>query len=285
MNKLVKKFISILATLSRRESLPLINSSQVVQRQLYQTYRSLNRRELKFQDAGFRVYSQADEDGLLLYIFSKIGFTNKLCVDLGSNSPFDSNVTNLLCNWNFQGLLIEGGDICESVDFYATHSDTRYAPPKVVKKWITAENINTIISENNYKGEIDLLSLDIDGVDYWIWKNISVIKPRVVILEYMNIFNHSTSVSVPYDPAFVKNSNVPNFFGASLQAFVKQGNIKGYRLVGCNKYNYNAFFVRKDIRCPDLPTVTPEKCLHSFSTINTRLYDNKYAKAHGWVEV
>ncbi|MCJ7636553.1 MAG: hypothetical protein MUO21_03605, partial [Nitrososphaeraceae archaeon] len=64
-----------------------------------------------FQDTGFRVYSQNDEDGLLLYIFSLIGFTNKICLDIAFASPYGANTTNLICNWGFTGLLIEGSDI------------------------------------------------------------------------------------------------------------------------------------------------------------------------------
>ncbi len=287
MKRLINKLLYFFTKHLLDEMVPFINNSQVVQRQLYYSYGARygkSCKELQFSDAGFRVYSQADEDGLLLYIFSKIGFSNKLCVDIGSNSPYDSNVTNLICNWGFHGLLIDGGDVSVSKSFYKLHPDTRYSMPTIVQKWITVQNINSILTANNFVGEIDLLSIDIDGVDYWIWESINVINPRVVVLEYMNIFSLSTSVSVPYDPNFIKNPHTPDFFGASLQAFIKLGMKKGYRFIGCNKYNYNAFFLRNDVRDICLPTVK-SKIFQPFLHQNNRIYDIAYAKKNGWIEV
>ena len=77
-------------------------SGNVAQTQLFLYYQLLRNRKLplpKFEDTGFSVYSQNDEDGLLLYIFSLIGSTNKICVDVGSGSPSGGNTANLILNW------------------------------------------------------------------------------------------------------------------------------------------------------------------------------------------
>lgn len=100
-------------------------NNQIAQRQLFFSYRSLKNQAIhmpEFHDTGFRVYSQSDEDGLLLYIFSLIGFTNKICVDMAFGSPYGANTTNLISNWGFQGLLIVNSNY--PTKFFETHKDT-----------------------------------------------------------------------------------------------------------------------------------------------------------------
>ena len=240
--------------------------SKVSQTQLffhYQLMRSLKIPLPKFEDTGFRVYSQNDEDGLLLYLFSLIGTTNKVCVDVGSGSPYGANTTNLICNWGWTGLLIEGSEnaVKQSKQFFESHKDTWIYPPKVINAWVTAENINDLIQESGFSEEIDLFCLDLDGVDYWIWKSLHVIQPRVVVVEYMNIWGADQSVTVPYKRDFNRFDTHPDYFGASLAAFVKLGREKGYRLVGCNRYGFNAFFVRSGIGEDVFPEIPTERCL------------------------
>ena len=88
-------------------------NKQVFQRILslhYQQSVKLNYPLLEFEDAGFRIYSENDEDGLLVYVFSLIGTTNKVCVEMAFGSPYGANTTNLICNWGWTGLLVEGND-------------------------------------------------------------------------------------------------------------------------------------------------------------------------------
>ena len=240
--------------------------SKISQTQLslhYQLLRSLKLPIPKFEDTGFRVYSQNDEDGLLLYLFSLIGTTNKVYMDIGSGTPYGANTTNLICNWGWTGLSIEGNEhaVKQSKQFFASHKDTWIYPPKVVNAWVTAENINDLVQENGISGEIDLFCLDLDGIDYWIWKSLQVIQPRVVVVEYMSIWDSKKSVTVPYRPDFNRFDTHPDYFGASLAAFVKLGHEKGYRLVGCNRHGFNAFFVRSGIGEDIFPEIPAEQCL------------------------
>lgn len=267
------------------------NLTKVSQTQLLFHYQLLHSLKLplpnKFEDTGFRVYSQNDEDGLLLYLFSLIGTTNKICVDVGSGSPYGANTTNLICNWGWTGLLIEGNEnaVKQAKQFFESHEDTWIYPPKVINAWVTAENINDLIQENGISGEIDLFCLDLDGVDYWIWKSLNVIQPRVVVVEYMNIWDTDQSVTVPYRPNFNRFDTHPDYFGASLAAFVKLGREKGYRLVGCNRYGFNAFFIRSDISEDIFPEIPPEQCLehpqakHGHKTRLPKVID------YEWIEV
>ncbi|HEY3375028.1 MAG TPA: hypothetical protein VGK02_08215 [Candidatus Aquicultor sp.] len=266
MGKLLGKVTQKISAEMNNPSLQAYNQ-QAAQRRLYLHYKMLceNEQQLpKFQDTGFRVYSQTDEDGLLLYVFSLIGFTNKVLVDIACGTPYGANTTNLICNWGFTGLLVEGSE--ENVEttrrFFASHPDTYIFPPKVECSWVTAENINDILYCNGISGEIDLLSLDVDGVDYWLWKNLSIIQPRVVVIEAATFWGKQRSVTVPYEPKFNRFDTHPDYMGASISAFVKLSREKGYRLVASNRFGYNIFFVRDDIGTEMLPEISVEECFH-----------------------
>jgi hypothetical protein len=136
-------------------------------------------------------------------------------------------------------------------------------PPKLVQKWITAENVNDICKENGFNGDIDFFSLDMDGIDYWIWKALETIKPRVFMCEFSDIFEAGKSVTVPYKPDFNRLDTHPDFHSASLSAFVKLSKEKGYRLIGCNKLSFNAIFLRNDVGTDVFPEVKAEDCLNN----------------------
>ena len=240
--------------------------TQVAQRSLYMQYRhavAAGTSLPSLAEAGFRVFSQTDEDGILLMLFAAIGMTNRFCVDMAFHSPLEANTTNLICNWGWNGLMVEGdcAAVKYSQEWFLNHPDTRIFPPKVVQSWITAENVNKLLIDNGVAGEVDLLSLDVDGVDIWIWNSLTAISPRVIVLEFMNIWGAEDSVTIPYQADFNRMDFHEDFFGASLSAFVKLGQVKGYRLVGCNRLGYNAFFIRNDIAAHLFPEVTAESCL------------------------
>ncbi|MCW3119011.1 MAG: hypothetical protein JWM28_3093 [Chitinophagaceae bacterium] len=221
--------------------------------------------KLSFFDIGFRKYSQNSEDGILLYIFSLIGTTNKVSVEICGGIGSQNNTANLIINHGWNGVLFEGDlNKIEKAKFYFSRNpDTFSFPPKIIHAWITKDNINKLIEESETVGEIDLLSLDIDGVDYWVWKEISIIKPRVLVAEIQCIWGADMSVTVPYSKEF-RTKYVDGFgiySGASLLAFVNISKTKGYRLIGVEKYGFNAFFMRNDIGVDIFPELNPEECL------------------------
>ena len=220
-------------------------------------------------DVQFRSFSQNGEDGILLYIFALIGTTNKHVVELCAGNGIECNAANLIVNHRWIGLLFDGNE--EYVEhgraYYKRNQNTSWLPPTLVHAWITTENVNELIQSNGFSGEIDLLSVDMDGVDYWIWQAIDCIQPRVVVLEYNWIWGAERSVTIPYradyfnaDPGGVRGGIGDRYFGASLPAFVKLGRRKGYRLVGCEGWGFNAFFVRNDIAPDVLPEVHAADC-------------------------
>lgn len=222
---------------------------------------------MNLENVGFNVYSPTYEDGILLYIFSLIGMTNKKLVDIGAGTIRGSSVSNLIINHGFSGLMIDGNrkNVELLRDYYSKHPETMLFPPMLVSEFVTAENINRILEKNNFIGEIDLLCIDIDGIDYWIWKAIDIIQPRVLIVEYQDILGPQRSWTVPYKPDFnvrdyPVNKQHNNYCGASLRAFVKLGKQKGYRLIGCNRGGWNAFFVKSGIGDEYLREITIESC-------------------------
>jgi hypothetical protein len=217
---------------------------------------------LSFDDVGFGCYSQSNEDGILIYIFSKLGFTCPTLIDIGSARPYGSNATNLIVNWGWEAILIEGNkNKCRlSERFFKSHRYTKSYPPKILNLEVSASNINRILEENNCPPEVSLLSIDIDGVDYWIWESLDFVKPKVVLIEFNRILGPDKAITVPYSDDFYENQNSYHFQGASLRAFEKLAKSKGYDLIGCNRRGYNAFFIRTDLNQGVFPIATVNDC-------------------------
>lgn len=217
-----------------------------------------------FDQVEFRCFSQNGEDGILHFIFSLIGTTNKRCVEACAGDGIECNTANLVVNHGWLGLMFDGNErnVKRGNYFYKTMRSTSVWSPRFVKAWITAENINTLIESNGFSGEIDLLSLDMDGVDWWVWKALTVVQPRVVVLEYKHIWGPDASVTVPYSPDFYagKDGKSVYYNGASLAAFVKLARERNYRLIGVERLGFNAFFLRNDIGMDIFPEVSPQAC-------------------------
>ncbi len=193
---------------------------------------------------GFKVYSQSDEDGIIQEIFNRIGPSTRTFIEFGVETGVECNTVKLLID-GWSGLWIEASAT------YAAEIQNHFEPfiangkLRLSQNMVTAENINVLFEQAGVTGEIDLLSIDIDYNDYWIWKAITAVSPRVVAIEYNATLRPPMSLVVPYDPARMWDGT--NYFGASLEALVRLGRDKGYRVVGCNYAGANAFFVRDDV--------------------------------------
>jgi hypothetical protein len=274
------------------DALLAARSQQPAQLLLAQKYRELRdgRRPLpSFRDVEFRCFSQNGEDGILLYIFSLIGATDRRAVELGAGDGVECNAANLIINHGWTGLLVDGSRraVSRGRRFYARCRTTWVWPPTLVEAWITAENVNEIVAGSGFGGEMDLLSVDVDGMDYWIWRALTAAQPRVVVIEFNDIWGTEATVTVPYRPEFRAEfrDGLPDYAGASLGAMVKLGREKGYRLVGCQSYGFNAFFVRNGIAEDLLPRVEASACLSHPKVqdgMRTRL---PRVRGREWVEV
>jgi len=213
------------------------------------------------RNAEFKVYSKHGGDGLLLYIFSKVGVTNRTFVEIGTEDGKECNTANLSLNLGWQGILIDANKdwIASAQRFYQEKLGEGANRVKAVTCFITAENINQLLSENGFQGEIDLLSIDIDGNDYWVWKAIAAVNPRVVVAEYNASFG-LRSITIKYNPTFHLQGDL--YFGASLPALAKLAKEKGYILVGCDSYGHDAFFIRQDVAEGKLNELSADKAFY-----------------------
>jgi len=256
---------------------------------LYQMYRAMAAQRTAtlpaFTEVGFRCHSQFEEDGILLYIFGLIGTTNRTCVEICAGNGIECNTANLILHHGWWGHLFDGDprQVAEGVEFYRSSKDTFLHPPRFTHAWITAENVNDLIRASGVSGEVDLLSLDLDGMDYWVWKAIDCIKPRVVVCETHNVIGPEDALTIPYDPQF--KATIPDYHSASLAAMNKLAVAKGYRLVGTHRYGFNAFFVLNGIAEDLLPAVDPARCLDDPVSREARAKEWPKVRDLDWVRV
>lgn len=178
-----------------------------------------------------KVYSQNGEDGILQLIFHKIGVTNRYFVEFGVGSGIERNTRYLQEKQGWKGLMMDAME--------------NNANRTIKKEFITAENINGLFKKYRVPRDFDLVSIDIDFNDYWVWKAIEGYSPRVVVIEYNSSIPPDESKVVRYDA--YRKWNGSSYHGASLLALVKLGRQKGYSLVGCDKTGMNAFFVKNEL--------------------------------------
>jgi len=175
-----------------------------------------------------KVYSQYGEDGVIQRIFADLGTTNRYLVDIGAGDGFKLSNTKIL---------LEAG-------WHGARFDVAYGAD-VFQERITAENVCDVLAKYNVPGEFDFLSLDIDGIDWYVLRAIlRSYRPRVFVCEVNPTIPAEPPVTIAYDPAFVFPQCA--YFGASLGAFHRLGTVHGYTLVYVHEC-INAFFVRNDL--------------------------------------
>lgn len=210
-----------------------------------------------FGEHEYQVYSQWGEDGLIQYLIHKVLIERPIFVEFGVEKYIESNTRFLLINNNWSGLVIDGSE--ENIQYVKNDAIYWRYNLKAECAFIDKDNINSLIKRNGIFGDIGLLSVDIDGNDYWVWSAIDVVSPRIVICEYNSLWGDTEAVTTPYSPTFfrtnIHQSNL--YYGASIVALTNLARSKGYSLVGSNKAGNNVFFVRNDL-LNNLEVVTPQ---------------------------
>lgn len=191
-------------------------------------------------------FSQNGEDGMIEVLFAVIVATNRYVVEFGVEDGVECNARYLLTRRGWTGLLMDGEHENPAINLR--------------REFITAENIEELFRTYGVPPEPDLLSIDIDGNDYWVWKAIMSYRPRVVVIEYNACIPYAPAVTIPYDPAFRWDKT--DYYGASLSALVLLGQTKGYTLVATDPCGVNAFFVREDLVERRLTIEAPERLYH-----------------------
>lgn len=193
----------------------------------------------------FRVASQFGQDGIIDWLLHWLAIENKTFIEIGASYFNQANTRVLLENRNWRGLLIDADSrLAEIRDSYLMWRHD----VSMVQSFVDIDNINKLIESANFKGDIGLLSIDVDGNDYWLWRAVHTVKPIVVVCEYNAVFGDRVPAAVPYDPAFERSRAHPSmiYWGASIKAFVNLATERGYQLVGTDSVGLNAFFVRND---------------------------------------
>jgi hypothetical protein len=234
------------------------------------------------REAEFRVFSQFGEDGIIQYLVRQVGLPQNLhtFVEFGVETYQEANTRFLLVNNNWRGLVIDGSPdniarVRDDPIFWRHELNATAA-------FINADNINQLIGDGGYRGEIGLLSVDIDGNDYWVWDRIDVVDPVIVVAEYNSVFGSRHAVTIPYDPKFIRaRAHFSHlYWGCSLKALELLGRKKGYALVGSNSAGNNAFFVRRD-RLSGLREITAEQAYVESKFRESRDLENKLTYLSG----
>jgi hypothetical protein len=199
------------------------------------------------RDAEFRCFSQWGEDGILQYLVSRVVIPETSFVEFGVGDYSESNTRFLLQNDNWRGLVLDGGTA--HVEFVERSGLLWRHDLTAATAFITSENINGLLRQHGFSGDIGLLSIDIDGNDYWVLQAIEAVKPRLLVVEYNSTFGSKLAVTVPYDAGFARSRAHPShlYFGASLRAICDAAGSKGFAFVGSNSAGNDAFFVRRDV--------------------------------------
>ena len=212
------------------------------------------------QEAEFKVFSQFGDDGIIQYIIANAELKphERRFIEFGVENYTESNTRFLLMNDNWSGLVIDGSQ--QNIDYIKNDAIYWKHDLTAVCSFIDRENINETFATNDFAGEIGLLSIDIDGNDYWIWESIDTVQPVLVIVEYNSVFGSKRAVTVPYDPAFNCTKAHPSnlFWGCSLRALYLLANQKGYAFVGSDSRGNNAYFVARN-RLGNLRALTVEE--------------------------
>ena len=208
---------------------------------------------LSFYEAS--LFSQNGEDGIIRYIFSQIGFDSRYFVEFGFGAH-QCNSLRLILHENFKGLMMDGSEEQCRI-FNLTCKAKGISDVHAVNAFIDRDNLEHLIRSNNIPAEIDFLSIDVDGNDYWFWRCLQCINPRVICIEYNSGIGSKYSWTIPYNKEFERFSAHPSgfFAGASIKALESLGEKKGYRLVGCDTTGTNAFFLRNDLGNNQIPTL------------------------------
>ncbi|MCX6297254.1 MAG: hypothetical protein NTX97_14585 [Bacteroidetes bacterium] len=199
-----------------------------------------------FKEVEFSVFSQWGDDGIIQYLINKIEIPVKSFIEFGVENYQESNTRFLLINDNWSGLVMDSSK--KNINYIKNDSISWKYSLLSKEAFINSENINDLISSSGFNGEIGILSIDIDGNDYWIWKAINVVNPVIAIVEYNSVLGADRSITVPYKKTFSRTkehySNL--YFGASLSALCFLAEEKGYYFIGSDSHGVNAYFVRKD---------------------------------------
>jgi hypothetical protein len=232
----------------------------------------------RLEDVEFSIFSQFGEDGILQYLLRHVKIPDSTFVEVGVGSYRESNTRFLLQNNNWRGMAINGDDTHARFILGSRLAWRHDIEP--VQAFVTRDNINDLIRDNGFTGEIGLLSIDVDGVDDWLWNAVTEVTPAIVVMEFNALFGPDATVTVPYEPSFVDAEAHWSraYFGASLGALAHLAKERGYRLIGCSSNAANAFFVHNNLADDALPEVSSQEAWRAPRFLTSRNPDGTLSR-------
>jgi hypothetical protein len=255
---------------------PRISSFKKKQLQkLYTLYNSDSKTSglLTKPSTGVKLFSNMEEDGIILWLMARLGIQKGIFIDIGSNDCINSNCANLVFNFNWEGIFIDMDKRLLGIGQrnYRFFGKTKQLQLKFVQTGVSAGNINEIISQHIWQPGIDFMSIDIDGNDYYIWKALTVVRPKIVVIENKVEYGWH-DIAIPAGSPFS-----PSEWGASPYTMTQLAKEKGYTLVASNKMGFNLFYLRNDLVNEHIPGIQLEEVLND-PKISADFYDETYMK-------
>ena len=195
----------------------------------------------------FQVFSQFGEDGIIQQLVRHLPIEHRTFIEFGVEDFAEANCRFLMMNDNWRGFVLDGSarqieKLRSWEQFWKYDLNTRC-------EFVTRENVNALLGASGFAQDLGILSIDVDGMDYWILTAVNAVRPRILIVEYNALFGAERKITVPYSANFVKQHAHASglYFGASLGAITHAAEQKGFALVATESSGTNAFFVRQDL--------------------------------------
>ncbi len=241
--------------IARLDNIKLLNGKIIAEIKKKNIYQNIN-------DSEFKSFSQFGEDGIIQYLINNLKISNKKFIEFGVENYDEANTRFLLENNNWSGLIIDANQ--KNINYIKKQNYYWRYDLIAVNSFVSTKNINEIIKSHNFEGDIGLLSIDIDGNDYWILKEINVISPDIIIIEYNANYGPDKSLTIKYNDNFQRSKYGIEklIYGCSLTAIYNLCKERGYSLVCTNKNGNNAFFVKTKLLNEKIRAKTVSEAFH-----------------------
>lgn len=201
------------------------------------------------------IYSQGAEEAMLDRVFELIQPRRRFCVEFGAGDGLrNSNTARLVRDAGWSGVMIEASDyrFGKLREHYRDATNVR-----IVQATVQPETVERVFAESDVPADLDLMSIDIDGNDYWVWRAIERYRPQVVVIEYNPYYAPPERWVMKHNPEHAWDGST--YYGASLESLYHLGTQKGYELICCDRQGNNAFFVESSLYARfGLETNTPQ---------------------------
>jgi len=201
-----------------------------------------------FDQANVSFFSQNGEDGILQFLLAQVKDLTYRSVEIGAGDGIENNTTNLLVHHGYRGLLVDPSWALEYIgtEFFRRVHTTQEHPPVLRREFAEVDNVNDLVSSAGFAGDIDVLSIDVDGNDFWIFEALTVVNPTVVVLELNLQLGPEAAVAMPYNPGYSYwDEGKTGYIGASVRGFDALARRRGLVFVGCDRKRVNGFWVRR----------------------------------------